>query len=687
MKLLLRLTTLVTLFFLTTHSTASYVRTPLNNTNGTPVAWNLTNPNTPIVVNGRIVYSLNPAGSDNLPFAEVERALAASFQTWEDVPTSAVAFARGANSSSTQTTGDNVLQVFWLENTTNTGDGLNVAGVLALSRLTTISSGPRTGEVIDAALVFNGNQFTWATDGRGDAADVQETATHEIGHLIGLAHSPIGGTAMFPRTGVGRTQGRTLTFDDQIAASVAYPAPGFRETTGALRGRVRAGDGGNIFGAHVVAVDANGVAVAGALSYPDGSYAIEGLPPGQYAVYAEPLDPATGAYFSRSDLQSFFSSITTDFQTTGDIGVDLGAGVVTTLDITVARGAQPFDGYFVYDRASGNFFNIGAQVSQGETRVLVGVAGPNLPQSGTPLTISGPGITIGATSFNRLDNGLPSVAAEITVSSTAPVGPRNIIISDGARRTIMTGALEVVAASRIAPVVVSSANFAGAVAAESIASAFGQNLATTTLLATINPLPRTLGGTTVRLRDSVGNEQDAPLFFVSPAQVNFQIAPGIQIGPVAVTITNGNGEVLTGSVNVAPVAPGLFSANGTGQGLAAAVVFRRRANGQESFEPVTRFDPGAGQIVPVPIELGPADDQVFLLLFGTGIRFRSSLGAVVFNVGGVTGAPSFAGEQRDFVGLDQVNIPLARSLAGRGTINVSLTVDGRTTNTVLVNIR
>lgn len=686
MKLLLRLTALAALFFLTTHSTASYVRTPLNSANGTPIAWNLTNPNTPIVVNGRIVYNLNPAGSDDLPFAEVERALAASFQSWEDVPTSSVAFTRGANSSSTQTTADNMLQIFWLENTTNTGDGLDVAGVVALSRVMTISSGPRTGEIVDAALVFNGNQFTWATDGRGAAVDVQEIATHEIGHLIGLAHSPIGGAAMFPRTGAGRTQGRTLAFDDQIAASVAYPAPGFRETTGVLRGRVQAGDGGNIFGAHVVAVDANGVAIAGALAYPDGSYAIEGLPPGRYSVYAEPLDPVNGAYFSRFDLSGFFSNITTDFQTTGDLGVDLGLAP-TTLDITAARVAQPFDGYLVFDRASGSFFNIGALIKQGETRALIGVAGPNLPQSGTPLTVSGPGFTIGATSFNRTGDGLPLITAEITVSTTAPIGPHNIIISDGAHRTILTGALNVIAADRLAPAVVSAANFAGLVAAESIASAFGQNLATTALLASTNPLPRALGGTSVRLRDNAGNEHDAPLFFVSPAQVNFQIAPGIQNGPVTATITNGAGDAAISFFNVEAVAPGLFSANGTGRDLAAAIVFRRRADGQENFEPVARFDPASSQTVSVPIDLGTAGDQVFLLLFGTGVRFRNSLGTVNFNIGGVMGNPVYAGAQGDFVGLDQINIPLTGDLAGRGTVNVNLSVDGKLTNTVTINIR
>lgn len=221
MKYVLHFLVFCGVFFLATRSTASYVRTPLSSTNGQPIAWNLTSPDTPIVSGGRITYSLNPAGSDDLPFAQVEQALTASFQAWENVPTSAIAFTRGANSSSTVTTKDGLLQLFWVENSETTSDGLNLTGALALTRLTVTTSGTRTGEITDAALVFNGNRYKWAVDGRSDSIDVQEVASHEIGHMIGLSHTPIGGATMYPRTIAGRTQSRTLSPDDEIAASVA----------------------------------------------------------------------------------------------------------------------------------------------------------------------------------------------------------------------------------------------------------------------------------------------------------------------------------------------------------------------------------------------------------------------------------------------------------------------------------
>ncbi len=679
MKYVLHLLIFCSIFFLATRPKASYVRTPLSGTNGTLVAWNLTNPGTPIVAGGRITYRLNQAGSDDLPFAQAERALVASFQAWEDIPTSAIAFTHGPNTTSTASAGDGQLEMFWLENTEMTGDGLNLTGVLALSRF---QANTATGEITDAATVFNGFRYHWAVDGRADAVDVQEVATHEIGHLIGLNHTMIGGATMYPRTIAGRTQSRTLAPDDAIAASVVYPAAGFLTLTGTIRGQVTS-NSANVFGANVVAVDANGNVTASALSQADGTYAIQGLPPATYNIYAEPLDSSTSAFFSRADLPSFYANANISFSTSQDFAVGVAAGGMATQNIAVTGGTPALDGFIVRGPESTAFLNLGGQAIQGATNVTIGVAGAGLPQSGTPLSVSGPGITINRTFFTTVD-GLPAVLAEITVSPTAVPGSRNIIITQGNQRAVMTGALEIVPA---AATVVSSANFAAKVASESLASVFGQSLATTTLAATITPLPTSLAGTSVRLRDASGQEKFAPLFFVSPGQINFQIAPGLQPGAVLVNVGNGDGFVSTGSMLVESVAPGLFAASGTGQGLAAAVALRIKANNAQSYEAVTRFDAGSGQIVAVPIDLGVATDQVFLILYGTGIRFRSALGAVGYNVGGITGTPGYAGSQNDFVGLDQINVPLSRNLIGRGVVNVFLTVDGKTSNTVTVSIK
>jgi uncharacterized protein (TIGR03437 family) len=234
----------------------------------------------------------------------------------------------------------------------------------------------------------------------------------------------------------------------------------------------------------------------------------------------------------------------------------------------------------------------------------------------------------------------------------------------------------------------SAASFrADELAGESIASIFGSALATTTQAATTIPLPTTLANTSVRIKDAAGVERLAPLFFVSPTQINLLVQSGVANGAGVFTVIKSDGTAPGGAVQIASVAPGLFSANANGQGVAAGVVLRVRSNGTRSFEPIAQFDLAQNRMVSIPIDLGPATDEVFLVLFGTGLRFRSSLAAAVLKIGGVDAPVTFAGAQGDLAGLDQVNARLPRSLVGRGEVDVELTVDGKTANMVRVNIR
>jgi uncharacterized protein (TIGR03437 family) len=235
---------------------------------------------------------------------------------------------------------------------------------------------------------------------------------------------------------------------------------------------------------------------------------------------------------------------------------------------------------------------------------------------------------------------------------------------------------------------VSAANYRGPeLAPESIVAAFGANLATDTQSAPWLPLPTQLAGVSVRVRDSLGAERLASLFFVSPAQINYQIPPGTASGTATVTVMNDGNIIAAGLVEIASVAPGLFAADASGRGVAAAYALRVKANGAQSVEPVARFDPAQNRFVAEPVDLGPESDQVFLVLFGTGIKFRSTPSAVSASIGGVSNEVLFAGEAPGFIGLDQVNVRLSRSLAGRGEIEVVLSVEGKAANPVRVSIR
>lgn len=222
---------------------------------------------------------------------------------------------------------------------------------------------------------------------------------------------------------------------------------------------------------------------------------------------------------------------------------------------------------------------------------------------------------------------------------------------------------------------------------DTVAALFGADLATGVLSAAGLPLPTDLGGTKVKVRDNAGTERDAGLFFVSTGQINYLIPAGTANGAATVTVTRNNTPIATGAVTIDTVAPGLFAANANGQGVAAAVVFRLKANGQQLFEPLSRFDQTQGRVVPVPIDLGPDTDQVFLILYGTGFRGRSALSAVTCQIGGASSEVLFAAAAPDFVGLDQANVRLPRSLGGRGDVNIAFTVDGKAANTLTVNVK
>jgi uncharacterized protein (TIGR03437 family) len=81
-----------------------------------------------------------------------------------------------------------------------------------------------------------------------------------------------------------------------------------------------------------------------------------------------------------------------------------------------------------------------------------------------------------------------------------------------------------------------------------------------------------------------------------------------------------------------------------------------------------------------------ATSTVFLALFGTGIRGRTSLAGVSATIGGAPVVVLFAGAQGQFPGLDQVNLMLPLTLQAKGETDVVLTVDGQVANKVRVNI-
>jgi uncharacterized protein (TIGR03437 family) len=219
-------------------------------------------------------------------------------------------------------------------------------------------------------------------------------------------------------------------------------------------------------------------------------------------------------------------------------------------------------------------------------------------------------------------------------------------------------------------------------APQSIVTAFGANLAIGTLGVSTMPQPTTLDGTIVLVTDSTGVTRLAPLFYVSATQVNFEIPEGTALGTAIVTITNQNGVSQTDTIQVGNLSPGLFELNTAG--LVAAWVLPVISGAQQNLQPVYQVN-SLGKVIPLPINVSAPSTQVYLEMYGTGIRNASD---VTVMVGNASVPVLYHGAAPGYAGLDQVNIgPLPTSLAGQGNVNILLTADGKTANPVNVTIQ
>jgi uncharacterized protein (TIGR03437 family) len=214
-------------------------------------------------------------------------------------------------------------------------------------------------------------------------------------------------------------------------------------------------------------------------------------------------------------------------------------------------------------------------------------------------------------------------------------------------------------------------------------SAFGSGLANSTATASGTDLPATLAGAQVVVTDSAGTARNATLSLASPGQINFVVPAGTAVGPASVSAANGASSYVS-LLNIATVAPGLFAANGNGAGAAAAQAVVAAVDGTQTAQPVFQCGATAGSCVTVPLTAAPPGGKLVLILYGTGIRGRSALSAVTCNIGGVSVAVDYAGPQPQYDGLDQVNVTIPASLAGRGEVDLYLQADSQTSNIVRV---
>lgn len=438
-------------------TTVGGVKNATDPNDATPILWDLLENQQPLasVVNGEVVFVIDTAGFSGIPTTEENDAVVRAFQHWEGIGTSRVAFARGTDQAIQAANNDGINAVYWAEGSRTQigGSNVNVTGFVSMTPVFAVTSGSNKGFILDANIILNGRQFDWSVhpETNPTAYDVEAIVTHEVGHLIGLDHSGVLGSAMSPRFVTAEARSRMLELDDQIGASVIYPDGNFGVGTGAISGAI--GRPAPVFGALVTVTDSSGRVISESVTSAAGAYTAPGLGAGSYEVYVEPIDPvpaATTNLFDETDLASPYGpNMDANFSATLPVPSSVSPPATTTGVSFLVGSTQPLINVTkIGGRASTLpavlFFNAPTYVFQGDTNILIGVAGPNVDSSAI-FEITGTGFTDnGVVSTGSTADGEPYIIKSFTVAANAPIGLRSLRVSRGVLgRTYATGALEV----------------------------------------------------------------------------------------------------------------------------------------------------------------------------------------------------------------------------------------------------
>ncbi len=292
------------------------------------------------------------------------------------------------------------------------------SGIVAVTPLTFFT----TGQIIDADVLFNGGGFKFTTSSEPGGFDVQDVATHELGHLLGLDHSGCAGATMFPYVDQTVILHRSLSADDARGIESIYPVSQKASIKGSVR---RAGPGTVVKGAWVGARDAQGRLAAAALTNSTGNFTLSSLSPGTYRVYATPLDYPVSA----SNLGAG-RTIQTDFESTLSSSVTVSGTSATNMGSLLVGD----DTFLSLGRASDNY---PLRVSTGQTTSLI-VRGAGLG-NGVTLAASDPSMVISNVTWMS-----SRVNFKVSVPAGSTLGHADLTVTDSAGRvSILSAALEI----------------------------------------------------------------------------------------------------------------------------------------------------------------------------------------------------------------------------------------------------
>jgi uncharacterized protein (TIGR03437 family) len=213
----------------------------------------------------------------------------------------------------------------------------------------------------------------------------------------------------------------------------------------------------------------------------------------------------------------------------------------------------------------------------------------------------------------------------------------------------------------------------------SIVSIFGTDLAAETISAVGLPLPTRLGDTTIDV-----NDDQVPLFYVSPTQINFQV-PWTVAGKTLAAVSLRRQNLAT--VPIVSASPGIFTIDHNGQGQGAVLIA-----GTDEFAAPFGIDPGGrpvrrGEYIEIyATGLGAVDNEPQSGSLSPTDPLARTIATPSVTIGGVPAEVTFSGLAPGQVGLYQVNARLPDDAPVGDAVPLVLSIEGAVSNTVTIAV-
>lgn len=550
------------------------------------------------------------------------------------------------------------------------------------------------GNILKSDILLNPYD-SFSTDGTSGTFDVQSVLTHEFGHSLGLNHSTLLGTTMYPFSEF--TQ-RYLSADEKAFAAATYPASG--STLGTVSGTISSGSGPVAFGI-VVIIDQTAGRTIDALTAADGTYSVQ-APPGSYIVYAEPFN----TYVGPTNIYSLTTStgrlnpalVTTAFEPTF-LGTNstptvltVAAGATATANITVTSGASTLTAPLIGTGAAGGSGDIKSFASLlGGTTLMsgqsldVGFSGGGLDAT-TSIFVYGRGISVKSGSAKVDSAGI--FRATLVIPAQTDLTLASLWLVKGTSVLSFSGGLVIQPAKPVIANVQDAESARTSITSGQYVAIYGSNLAGTTRswnasldftggTAAGSPLPTSLDGVSVTV-----NGIPAAVFSIGPTQINIVSPTNLTTGAASVVVSNSSSAsaAFTGST-IAAASPSFFIYGAGGNYYPAAVRF------------------GDGKLIGDPAVLSGTEKVLpgdTLIMFGNGLGAEP--GGVVASVAGfagpvtvtgTSGANSFtavsAAAALVYAGEFQINVTLPANIPP-GNYTLTMTVPNGSTSTAGISV-